>query len=190
MIIGIPPAQGVQGDNALAPQTHPESGEHLFVTERTEPDAHADIAAEPQAKRAKTGNFDPAERVADVQMKYLACAPPEVTDYIDKHFRVCSQTKKGSRCTLTTCARTATPCWFPRVDEAMDRWLGPRLPKQTDKQWSGIQLQLLSCTGPLTNMWADMVADAKQQAEHENTTGPASRKNSKRWPYLHQLLWK
>ena len=46
----------------------------------------------------------------------------------------------------------------------------PWFPKQTDKQWRDIQLQLLSCTGPLTNMWADMVADAKQQAEQENTS--------------------
>ena len=83
----VPPAQGGQSVNALAPQTHPESGEQLFVTEQTGPDARADIVAEPQAKRAKTGNIDPAARVADAQLKYLARAPPGVTDYIDKHFR-------------------------------------------------------------------------------------------------------
>ena len=168
--IGVPPAQGGEGGNALAPHTHPECGEHHVVTERTEPDAHADIVAEPRAKRANTGNFDPAERVADTQMKYLARAPPEVTDYLERHFRRLLPDEERKQMHLDHPRPDCDAMQVPRVDEAMDRWLGPRLPKQTDKQWRDIQIQLLSCTGPLTNMWTDMVADAKQQAERENTS--------------------
>ena len=126
--------------------------------------------AEPRAKRANTGNIDPAERVADTQMKYLACAPLEVTDYLERHFRRLLPDEERKQMHLDHPRPDCDAMQVPRVDKAMDRWLGPRLPKQTDKQWRDIQIQLLSCTGPLTNMWTDMVADAKQQAEQENTS--------------------
>ena len=150
-------------------RTHPES-EQLFVTELTQPNVRAEIAPEPRAKQATTGNFDPAESVADAQSKYLARTPQDVTDYIDKHFRRLLPDEERKQMHLDHPRPDCDAVQVPRVDEAMDRWLGSRLLKQTDKQWRDIQLQLLSCTGPLTNMWADMVADTKQQAEQENTS--------------------
>ena len=96
----------------------------LSLSGPPEPGAHADIAAEPRAKRAKTGNFDPAERVADAQMKYLAHAPPEVTDYIDKHFRHLLPDEERKQMHLDHPRPDCDAMQVPRVDEAMDRWLG------------------------------------------------------------------
>ena len=99
--------------------------------------------------------FDPSSVTSESE--YTFDTHQIITDYLEKHFRV-SLTKEVRNPMHKTHPVPHTPVMkVPKIDRFMLDHLKQNYPKLRDAELGTIQSALLSATGPLTCLWADII---------------------------------
>ena len=113
------------------------------------------VGDEPTPKRCLP-RFEPTDE-EKASRRYIYDASPEVNAYVEKYFRapLADGVLKGM---LSADPRPDTPAMVvPTVDESVVSWMGEKFPKSADGTLVKLQQSLLSASGPLTQLWEDIL---------------------------------
>ena len=108
---------------------------------------------------AKPPVFDPSQGESSAK-KYLYDPTDIVRDYVEKHFRQPLSDTAVKEMLIRDPRPDVPACQVPTVDDAVSSWLGDKFPKSADSNMYKLQQSLLSVSGPLVQLWEDIIANA------------------------------